>query len=128
VVAANGVPSFTSEQIQAMSVDELRQLEASLQRAIEEQIGNASCSQSKQCRTIAIGANPCGGPESYKAYSLQESDEVQIESLAVQYGAVRKTLHAKLGRMGACIVIPEPSVQCKEQKCVLESKPAMRVF
>src|SRR4051812_47210296 len=41
---------------------------------ISAQIGDAACSADSQCRTLAIGKKPCGGPESYVAWSALRSD------------------------------------------------------
>jgi hypothetical protein len=125
---ANGIPQFSADQIAAKSVQALRALQSQLKSDIDLEIGQAKCTQDSHCKALAIGANPCGGPEGYQAYSSLESDVAQLTQLAEQYKLVRKTLHAKTGTMGACVVIPEPSVQCKNQQCVSIQKPDVLVF
>jgi hypothetical protein len=128
VAYANGTAQLTAEEIAQRSVQELQSLQSELKAAIDSEVGQAKCSGDQQCRTLAIGANPCGGPESYLAYSTLNTDVEQLKNLAEQYRITRKTLHVKTGTMGACIVIPEPEVQCKNQQCVSKQKPNVLVF
>jgi hypothetical protein len=128
VIYANGTPTLTADDIARKSVLDLRSLQSELKTAIDMKIGQAKCSEDMQCKALAIGANPCGGPESYQAYSTLNTDVEGLTELTANYKMVRKTLHAKTGTMGACIVIPEPAVQCKNQQCVSVQKPNVLVF
>ena len=128
VVHSNGIKQFSNEEIQRKSIQELRGLQSELKNAIDVEIGSATCADDSQCKTLAVGANPCGGPESYKAYSTLDSDVAQLKALASQYKMVRKVLHEKTGTLGACIVIPEPEVHCQNQQCVTIQKPNVLVF
>jgi len=42
---------------------------ADLRGGVFELIGEPSCTATAECRTIAFGAKPCGGPRGYLAYS-----------------------------------------------------------
>jgi hypothetical protein len=128
VVYANGTTSLSAEDIAQQSIQDLRSLQSELKTAIDMEIGQANCTEDMQCKALAIGANPCGGPESYQAYSILNTNIEQLSELAAQYKQVRKTLHAKTGTVGACVVIPEPAVQCKNQQCVTIQKPNVLVF
>ncbi|WP_455210420.1 hypothetical protein [Kaarinaea lacus] len=128
VVQANGTQQITEQDIVRKSVQELHSLQSELKNAIDVEIGQAKCRDDGQCKTLAIGANPCGGPESYQVYSTLNTDIEQLKELAEQYKSVRKTLHTKTGTLGACIVIPEPTVQCKNQQCIAIKKPNVLVF
>ena len=118
-VFAGGAADLEENDIASKSVEALRALQTELKIEIDAIIGEAKCDDDNHCGAIAIGANPCGGPETYKAYSVLDTDVNRIKNLADQYKTVRKMLHVKTGTMGACMVIPEPDVQCKGQHCVL---------
>lgn len=126
--SANGIPQFTAEEIAGKSVQALRSLQSQLKSAIDMEIGQAKCNADSQCKALAIGANPCGGPESYQAYSTLDSNSQRLTEIAAQYALTRKTLHAKTGTMGACMVIPEPTVQCKNHQCTTIQKSDVLVF
>ena len=128
VAHGNGVKQFTKEEIEQKSIQELQALQSELKNAIDAEIGPATCSDDNQCKALAIGANPCGGPESYQAFSTLNTDVEQLKVLASQYKTIRKTLHMKTGTLGACVVIPEPAVQCQNQQCITIQKPNVLVF
>ena len=128
VVYADGTTALTAEVIAQKSIQDLHSLQNQLNTAIDAEIGRAKCAEDKQCKALAIGANPCGGPETYKAYSVIDTNIQRLTDLAAQYKTVRKTLHAKTGTMGACVVVPEPALQCKSQQCVTMQQPGASVF
>ena len=44
-------------------------------------VGDASCTESGQCRTLPIGAVACGGPQDYLPYSTSRTDEKALLAL-----------------------------------------------
>lgn len=110
------------------TVEALKSLQGELKASIDAQIGEARCGKDEDCKALAIGANPCGGPEAYQAYSTLDTEVDKLKTLAKKYKTVRKTLHAKTGTMGACVVIPEPQVHCKNQHCIAIPKPGGAIF
>jgi hypothetical protein len=128
LTVANGVKDIEVEKIPTLGIDQLRSLQEQLGEAIDMEIADARCDNDNHCKAIAIGANPCGGPEAYKAYSTAQSDTARLEKLAAQYEAVRKTLHLKLGTLGTCVVLPEPPVRCENNRCVADTKSPELVF
>ena len=125
---AGGNAESEDTDIAMKSVKGLKALQLELKSAIDSQIGEANCGKDDDCKVLPIGANPCGGPESYAAYSLVETDVETLKTLAEKYKAVRKALNAKTGAVGACIVIPEPQVQCKNRHCKTIPKTGAIVF
>lgn len=126
-VYANGDnPQKSAIPLNTLEALKARQIE--LKSAIDSQIGDASCGKNEDCRVLAIGANPCGGPEAYQPYSLLGTDVDRLKKLADQYKTVRKALHAKMGTLGACIVIPQPQVQCKNSRCIAAPKQDSLIF
>ncbi len=49
-------------------------------------IGDAACDSDAQCRTIAIGAKACGGPEAYLAWSTKRTDATALREAAAGDG------------------------------------------
>ena len=125
---ANGIADITAQEADSMTVEQLKTMQTEIMSAISSEIGNAKCTQDNQCDAIPIGANPCGGPEAYKVFSTAVSDAGLLNKLANQHHLVRKTLVKKLGLMGACVVIPKPKVQCKNNKCTAVETPQNVVF
>ncbi|KQQ88876.1 hypothetical protein ASF77_09160 [Massilia sp. Leaf139] len=89
-------------------------------------IGNAACTDASQCRTLPIGARPCGGPEAYLAYSTSSSPEAQLLALAERHKQERAAIHAASGMMSNCRFMPDPGAVCVAGTCQLApaGKPA----
>lgn len=84
---------------------------------LQEMISDKSCQQDNQCRVVAIGQNPCGGPESYEAYSTLNSDEQKVRELAKNYTEQRKQENTAEKKIGMCRHLVKPAVACKAQVC-----------
>lgn len=78
------------------------------------------CQDVSDCRSLGIGARPCGGPSSYVAYSLPATNEAVLENLAKRYKTLVDASLRESGAMGTCDITPEPKLRCKAQKCLHE--------
>jgi len=80
-------------------------------------IGNANCTHSKQCKSIAVGKKACGGPVAYLAYSNKQYDTKKISELST----IHQQLNAKLNRLtnavSNCMIIIEPALECQMNAC-----------
>jgi hypothetical protein len=94
---------------------------APLLEQIRAEIGDAACSSDQQCRSLAIGAKPCGGPESFVAWSVQRSDAARLERLATAYRKEREAENARERRVSNCMFVADPGAQCKAGRCVTGS-------
>lgn len=94
---------------------------APLLEQIRAEIGDAACSSDQQCRTLALGAKPCGGPESFVAWSVQRSDATKLERLATAYRKEREAENARERRISNCMFVADPGAQCKAGRCVTGS-------
>lgn len=81
--------------------------------------GSADCTDSSQCRTLALGARACGGPEAYLAWSSAHTDAAALQALAERYRNERKAALAKSGQLSDCRLIPDPGAQCRAGHCQL---------
>lgn len=89
--------------------------------ALTAAIGNAACSEALQCRTVPIGHQACGGPEAWLAWSSAAGKGPQIDELAANHRAARRTMVERLGLQSTCAVVPDPGAQCRAGRCQLGS-------
>lgn len=86
---------------------------------IRAMIGDAACTDSGQCRTLAIGARPCGGPQAYLPWSSAHTDGAALMQLAEQYKQERQAANAASGDMSDCRFMPDPGATCRAGTCQL---------
>jgi hypothetical protein len=92
---------------------------ASLWPQIQAEVGAAVCDGPQQCRTIAIGAKACGGPESYLAWSTQQSDGQKLKSLVAQHRSLREAELRRSGMVSDCSFVTDPGASCQAGRCEL---------
>jgi len=90
---------------------------ASLLVRIRNTIGSASCTASAECKTVAVGARACGGPEGYLAYSTSVSPAAPLEALAARHAERRRAAVAASGMASTCNVLPDPGAVCDKGMC-----------
>ncbi len=92
---------------------------AALRQQLTDQIGDARCTDDTQCRTLPLGAKPCGGPEGWLAWSTLQTQEEALASLGRQYAEARRAEAQKQGLLSNCMVQVDPGAQCVANRCVL---------
>lgn len=90
-----------------------------LLKQIEAEIGDAACSSDQQCRTLALGAKACGGPDRYIAWSTARSKADKLAALGERYKAERMAENMRSGALSNCMFEVDPGAQCKAQRCQL---------
>lgn len=85
---------------------------AALHRAILAEIGEAGCDSDVQCRTIAIGAKACGGPQAYLAYSIKGTSEDRLHRLVARQREAQKAELARSGLVSDCAMVSDPGAVC----------------
>ena len=88
-----------------------------LGKEIEDFAKNKTCSGGDNCRTMAMGSKPCGGPTSYIIYSLSKTDEKQLSDKVKQYTDLQKELNIKYNRASDCMFLTLPTVNCLNGVC-----------
>lgn len=73
-------------------------------------IGGATCDTDSQCRTIAIGSKPCGGPEAYVAWSTKVTDAAALNEANANDNVVQAPERGRL--QSNCIVVTDPGAYC----------------
>jgi hypothetical protein len=82
-------------------------------------IGDAACTDSSQCRTVGIGARPCGGPQAYLAWSTAHTDGAALAALAEKFRLEREAVNAASGELSNCRFFPDPGASCRAGTCQL---------
>jgi hypothetical protein len=86
--------------------------------AIDSVIGEAPASDISQCRLIALGVRPCGGPRMYRAYAMGDTDSTYLAGLADIYERLDRERNAELGLIGTCEVLARPELAFEGGQCV----------
>lgn len=84
-------------------------------RQIRTLVGEASCTASSECHTLALGARPCGGPEAYLPWSSAQTQAQALNDLAQRYRQERAASHAASGVLSDCRVIRDPGAVCQRR-------------
>lgn len=92
-----------------------KQLHQRMQRLTEDK----SCRESAECKVLAVGIRPCGGPEQYLAYSAINTDEKLLAITNDRYTKLKQQQQQRLGLRSTCQMLPQPIAQCKLRQCTL---------
>ncbi len=98
---------------------EFQQEELNLLKAEIENLANTSiCNDNYECKFIAFGSKPCGGPWDYLAYSTSIDTE-QLEMLVENYNQKEDLFNKKWNIASDCsFVTPPTSITCENNTCV----------
>ncbi len=85
---------------------------------IENLINDSECGGNFECRYIAFGSKPCGGPWSYLIYSTS-IDTLKLERLVDRYNANEDIYNFECNVVSDCS-IPNPPIdfECENNKCI----------
>jgi hypothetical protein len=81
-------------------------------------IGNAQCTDSTDCRYIAFGDKPCGGPWKYLIYSAATIDTMELQRMVASYNEFNEILNHRYAWRSDCSLAYLPNVGCQEGTCV----------
>lgn len=95
--------------------------EAALRARLDAEIGEARCTEDAQCRTLALGAKACGGPQGWVAWSAAVSRAEPLQALAAELAQRQKVRNEVAGAVSDCSVVPDPGARCVAQRCTLRS-------
>lgn len=95
-----------------------QQLE-SLRTEIDDEIGDAEATDVAACRTLPLGAKPCGGPWTYLVYSAEASDSTRLTDLAAEYDSVNAAQNAACELASDCMMVGPPDVALDDGRCVV---------
>ena len=92
-----------------------------LERQIEALIGDAEASAVGQCRHMAFGSKPCGGPWTYLIYSTEATDTGALQRLVDRYNELDAERNRKEGLISDCALAPIPDLALVGGQCVAAS-------
>ena len=76
------------------------------------------CGDEFECRYIAFGAKPCGGPWEYLIYTTSIDTE-ELELLVTEFNAQEANYNETCGAISDCAVALEPTgFTCEDNQCV----------
>lgn len=89
----------------------------SIRVAIRALTGDRACSDVSQCRSVAFGSKPCGGPWSYLVYSTVVTDSNMLARMVSEYNAYEAQENERLGRSSDCQMVVDPRLDCVQNRC-----------
>jgi hypothetical protein len=96
---------------------ELLHLEAEIVAAI----GDARATDIAECRVIAYGAKPCGGPSRGRVYSEVDGDPERVRFLSAEVTRLEHQANIRYGRISDCAVVAPPMPALEGGQCVAAS-------
>ncbi len=114
-VVCAGIPR--SEAADERTLDQYRSELQGLRSEIQGIVGDATCTYDSECKVVGYGSKPCGGPSSYLAYSVNNTDVPLLEGKVRQFNALQRAYQGKLQIASDCMVVPKPVVTCEQNRC-----------
>jgi hypothetical protein len=106
-----------AEQSSAERLEQLR-------RMITEEIGEPRATHASQCKLIAFGSKPCGGPLRYLVYSTAKTNEAKLQQLVSEYNQRQKKYNEERGAISDCMFVTEPKVELINGVCKIKQNGA----
>ena len=89
-----------------------------LKQNIEDLVSTSVCNENTECKFMAFGSKPCGGPWSYLVYSTS-IDEANLKTLVANYNKKEAAYNQKWGIVSDCAMVNPPvSTSCENNTCI----------
>jgi len=75
-------------------------------------VGDAACDDDSQCKTLAMGAKACGGPEYYLAWSTKRTDAVALRQATERELTAQRNMLAGPRMNSNCVFVTDPGAYC----------------
>lgn len=102
-----------------------------LLRRIRAELGDGSCTSDDQCRTWAVGALPCGGPEAYLPWAVDTArpiDAERLRQLTARHADQRRRWFEAIGLQSTCEIRPDPGARCERVATQIAHSPGRCVL
>ena len=126
LVLSAGIPAFDVWNLLSLSVNTTG-LNAAQQndserlkelgRIIEQEIGTPAANEPSQCKLIAFGSKPCGGPARYLVYSTAKTNETRLKQLVDEFNQLAKKINEERKIFSDCMFVSEPKVELVDSVC-----------
>jgi hypothetical protein len=100
---------FTAERLQE------------LRTTIMKEIGTPTADEPSQCKLIAFGSKPCGGPASYLVYSTTRTNEARLKQLVGEFNQLAKKFNEERKLLSDCMFVTEPNVDFVNGVCRIKA-------
>lgn len=112
------LPLFIDCSNNSVSSEQQERQELALLKAeIEEMVAEISCANGTDCRFLAFGSKPCGGPWSYLIYNTA-IDTDKLKDLVENYNQKEQDFNIKYNIISDCMyVLPPTRVDCVNGVC-----------
>jgi hypothetical protein len=94
----------------------------SLRVVVHQLSSDTPCEDAGQCRAVAFGSKPCGGPWSYLIYSTLATDSARLSEAVALYNAREAELNRQAGRVSDCRSVAKPALGCVSARCQAASE------
>ena len=85
---------------------------------IQNLAATSVCNESFECRSIAFGSKPCGGPWGYLVYSTS-IDTLKLTKLVEKHNQLETTINQECDRSSDCAFVSPPQrLECEDNKCI----------
>jgi hypothetical protein len=110
--------AFQCEDDVNLTKEEEQQELVALKQTIENLAETSVCNENTQCKFIAFGSKPCGGPWGYLIYSTSINVE-ELESMVADYNQKQADFNTKYSVISDCsAVMPPTSLTCENNTCI----------
>ena len=114
-------PGVDTTRLDAAQQDDSARLKE-LGRAVEQEIGTPTANEPSQCKLIAFGAKPCGGPARYLVYSTEKTNESRLKQLVREFNGLAKKINEERKMMSDCMFVTEPKVELVDKVCKIPGR------
>ena len=109
-------PSVNTTRLNAAQQNDSERLKE-LGRIIEQEIGTPAANEPSQCKLIAFGSKPCGGPARYLVYSTAKTNETRLKQLVDEFNQLAKRINEERKIFSDCMFVSEPKVELIDGVC-----------
>ncbi len=101
-----------------LTFEEEKKLLTELKLEIENLANTSVCNDSTECKFIAFGSKPCGGPWQYLIYSTS-IDTDKLEDLVGNYNQKEDDFNRTWNVVSDCsFALPPTNINCENNTCV----------
>lgn len=110
--------AFQCEEDIILTQENDKQVLISFKKEIEDLAATSVCNENTECKFIAFGSKPCGGPWSYLIYSTS-IDVEKLENMVATYNTNEADFNEKWGVVSDCsAALPPTSINCENNSCI----------
>ena len=92
-----------------------------LSTMIVKEIGTPTADEPSQCKLIAVGSKPCGGPAGYLVYSTTKSNEAKLKQMVAEFNQLAQQFNQERKLMSDCMLVTEPKMEFADGLCRIKA-------